>query len=133
MNDVYLMGNLTRDPVRKDLQRGGVVVDFSIAINSFGKKDGERVEYTDYFNCEVWGKTAEFVDQYCQKGDKVLIKGSLKQETWEVDGAKRSAVKVRVDNLQKLNGPKRDREEGETVGAGVGQEEVLTNGQDIPF
>lgn len=133
MNDVYLMGNLTRDPVRKDLQRGGVVVDFSIAINSFGKKDGERVEYTDYFNCEVWGKTAEFVDQYCQKGDKVLIKGSLKQETWEVDGTKRSAVKVRVDNLQKLSGPKRDREESEPVGAGVGQEEVLTNGQDIPF
>ena len=98
-NQVTLMGNLVRDPEIKFTDTGNPVGSFSIALNDTWKdKQGERQEYVNYIDCEVWGKTAESISEYFKKGDPIIISGSLKQQRWqdkETD-QKRSKVVVRV-------------------------------------
>jgi single-strand DNA-binding protein len=101
LNVVALVGCLGRDPETKYFDSGTVVTKFSIAVNR-PKKDG--VQEADWFDCEAWGKTAEFVTNYIKKGNRVSIVGKLKQEKWEdrTTGDKRSKVMVAVDRLENL-------------------------------
>jgi single-strand DNA-binding protein len=100
LNIVALVGCLGRDPETKYFDGGTVVTKFSIAVNR-PKKDG--VQEADWFDCEAWGKTAEFVANYIKKGNRVSIAGSLKQEKWESkDGEKRNKVIVKIDRLENL-------------------------------
>ena len=99
LNVVALVGCLGRDPETKYFDSGTVVTKFSIAVNR-PKKDG--VQEADWFDCEAWGKTAEFATNYIKKGYRISIAGSLKQEKWERDGEKRSKVIVRIDRLENL-------------------------------
>jgi len=99
LNVVALVGCLGRDPETKYFDSGTVVTKFSIAVNR-PKKDG--VQEADWFDCEAWGKTAEFATNYIKKGYRISIAGSLKQQKWEKDGEKRSKVIVRIDRLENL-------------------------------
>lgn len=67
----------------------------------------------DWFNLELWGKTAEIAGNYVRKGSLIGVKGSLKFETWtdRQTGANRSKPVIRVDQLDLL-GSKRDTEAG---------------------
>lgn len=105
MNVVVLKGNLTRDPeIREVGQKGSKVVNFSIAINRYFKKsNGDKGNETTYLDCEAWDSGAETIERLFSKGDPILINGSLKQDTWEQDGQKRSKLKVRVSGFEKLN------------------------------
>ena len=101
LNVVALVGCLGRDPETKYFDSGTVVTKFSIAVNR-PKKDG--VQEADWFDCEAWGKTAEFATNYIKKGNRVSIVGKLKQEKWEdrTTGDKRSKVVISVDRLENL-------------------------------
>ena len=106
-NQCVLVGNLTRDPEVKYLQSGTAVCDISIAVNeSFKGKDGEKKESVNFFDCVLFGRTAEVCAEYCHKGSTVLLAGRLKQDQWQdkETGKNRSKVKIIVERLVLLGG-----------------------------
>ena len=104
-NKVVLMGNLTRDPELRTTPNGQTVCSFSLAINRTWKNaQGEQQEAVDYIDCNIWGKPAEIIDQYMNKGSGILVSGRLQQRSWEQDGQKRSKVEVVVEDFNFVGG-----------------------------
>lgn len=104
-NKVVLMGNLTRDPELRTTPQGSTVCSFSLAVNRTWKNaSGEQQEAVDYIDCNIWGKPAEIIDQYMNKGSGILVSGRLQQRSWEQDGQKRSKVEVVVEDFNFVGG-----------------------------
>lgn len=95
LNQVILMGNLTRDPELRQTPSGQSVTSFSLALNrSYKDSSGEWQEATDYVDIVAWGPLAERISQYLSKGRRCLVQGRLQSHSWEQDGQKRSKVEV---------------------------------------
>lgn len=122
LNEVRLIGNLTKDPESRAAGQS-TIVNFAIAVNRrWTAGDGTKKEEVSYFDCEAWNKTGELVMNYLKKGRPVLVCGRLQQDRWEdKDGGKRSKIKVVVENVQFLG---QKPEEGAPAGvsgdAGIG-------------
>jgi single-strand DNA-binding protein len=104
-NRVILMGNLTRDPQLRYLPNQTAVVDIGLAVNhKYRTAAGEDREEVMFIDCTAFGKQAEVINQYCQKGRPLLVEGRLKLDTWDdkQTGQKRSKHKVTIDNFQLL-------------------------------
>ena len=106
MNINILRGNLARDPdVRKVNSNGKStsVVNFTIAVSrEYTKANGEKDKITTFVNCEAWDSGAEIIGASFQKGDLVMVEGSLRNDSWEKDGVKHNTLKVRVNNFSKI-------------------------------
>jgi len=107
INVVTLVGRVGGDPDVKYFESGNVLCKLTLAVNRMSK----NAEQPDWFNLELWGKTAEIAGTYVRKGSLIGVKGSLKVEHWEdrATGVNRSKPVVRVDKLDLL-GSKRDNE-----------------------
>src|SRR3954470_9987786 len=104
LNQVTLMGNLTRDPELRQTPTGQNVTSFSLALNrAYKDSSGEWQEATDYIDCVCWGPLAERVAQYLSKGRRCLVQGRLQSRSWEQDGAKRSKVEVLANDVTFLD------------------------------
>jgi single-strand DNA-binding protein len=104
LNQVTLMGNLTRDPELRQTPNGQNVTSFSLALNrAYKDASGEWQEVTDYIDCVCWGPLAERVAQYLSKGRRALVQGRLQSRSWEQDGAKRSKVEVLANDVTFLD------------------------------
>src|SRR5579864_7378286 len=104
-NRIVLVGNLTRDPQLKYLPSQMAVVDFGLAVNhKWRSKDGQDREEVLFIDCSCFGKGAEIINTYCQKGKQLMVEGRLKLDVWEdkQGGGKRSKHTVVVDNFQFL-------------------------------
>lgn len=116
LNQVTLMGNLTRDPELRQTPNGQNVTSFSLALNrSYKDASGEWQEATDYIDIVCWGPLAERVAQYLSKGRRCLVQGRLQSRSWEQDGQKRSKVEVLANDVTFL-----DSRGGEEGGNGGG-------------
>lgn len=108
-NKVFLMGNLTRDiEVRYLPNTNTPVANIGIAVNRrFRTQSGEDREETTFVDCEAFGRQAEVMSQYLQKGRPVFLEGRLKLDQWEdrQSGQQRSKLKVIVDGFQFIDGP----------------------------
>ncbi len=105
VNQVIMMGNLTRDPELRQTPSGQSVCSFSLALNrAFKSQSGEWQEATDYIDCVCWGPLAERVSQYLTKGRRALVQGRLQSSSWEQDGKKRSKVEVLANDVTFLDG-----------------------------
>lgn len=100
MNRVTLTGRLTRDPEVKAVGDDNKVAKFGIAV------DRNVKDKSDFFDVEVWGKTADIVEKFFSKGKFIIIDGRLQQDTWEKDGQKNSKVFVVAERVE--FGPKTD-------------------------
>lgn len=78
LNNVTLMGRLTKDPELRHTQNGKPVCAFTLACE---RDFGDRV--ADFFEVVAWNNTAEFVSKYFAKGQLVAVKGRLQARTWE--------------------------------------------------
>ncbi|HEC2232152.1 TPA: single-stranded DNA-binding protein [Staphylococcus delphini] len=97
-NSVFLTGRITKD---LELKQAGQtqVTNFSIAVDKPFKKDD-----TSFFEIVAFGKTAELLNNYCGKGSKILIEGSLKQDRFEdKNGNNRSVVRVIANRIEFLD------------------------------
>jgi single-strand DNA-binding protein len=106
-NKVLLMGNMTRDPQLRYLPSQTPLVEFGLACNRrWRTPQGEDREEVTFVECTAFGKPAEIINQYCQKGKPIFIEGRLKFDTWEdkQGGGKRSKLSVVVENFQFLGG-----------------------------
>jgi single-strand DNA-binding protein len=102
LNQVVLVGRLTRDAELKYTNSGYAILKFSLAVNRSVKKDESWQEEVSFFNAVIFGKRAEALAQYMLKGKQIGITGELKQDRWEQEGQSRSRVEIVVNNLQFL-------------------------------
>ena len=104
LNQVTLMGNLTRDPELRQTPNGQNVVSFSLALNkSYRDQNGEWQEVTDYVDIVAWGPLAERIAEYLFRGSRCLVQGRLQSRNWEQDGQKRSKVEVLANDVTFLD------------------------------
>jgi single-strand DNA-binding protein len=121
LNQVTLMGNLTRDPELRQTPTGQNVTSFSLALNrSYKDQSGEWQEATDYIDIVCWGPLAERVAQYLSKGRRCLVQGRLQSRSWEQDGQKRSKVEVLANDVTFLDSRGGGDDGGFSGGAGGG-------------
>lgn len=106
LNKVFLMGNLTRDPDLRFLPSGQAVCEVGLAVNRrYLGSNGQEVEEPCFVDVVIWGKTAENVKQYLEKGSQVLVEGRLQLDQWEDrnGGGKRSRLRVVSEQIQFLS------------------------------
>lgn len=104
LNQVTLMGNLTRDPELRQTPTGQNVCSFSLALNrNYKDQSGEWQEATDYIDIVAWGPLAERVSQYLSKGRRCLVQGRLQSRSWEQEGQKRTKVEVLANDVTFLD------------------------------
>lgn len=83
-NKVQLIGRVGQDPEVTTLEGGNKVAKFSIATNEFyTSKTGEKVENTYWHRVVAWGKTAETIEKYVNKGKEIAVEGKLTNRSWE--------------------------------------------------
>ncbi len=102
INQVILMGRLTRDPEQRTTTTGKTIASFSIAVDRGGQDDT-----ADFFNVTAWEKLGELVMQYVTKGRRVLVQGRLRQDSWDdkETGKKQSRIEVVATDVTFLDGP----------------------------
>ena len=109
LNHVVLIGRLTRDLGTDERSfaytpSGTARANVSIAVNRSRKQGEQWIDEVSYFDVTIWGKTAENLKPYLQKGKQIAVDGYLKQDRWEKDGVKNSRVVVIADTVQLLGG-----------------------------
>jgi len=140
INKVILIGNIGRIET-KQLSSGGVVANITLATSSKykDKNSGQEVETTEWHNIVAFGRLAEIMAQYLQKGSKIYIEGSLKTETYEKDGSKRYATKIIAKELQMLDskGASGQQNQGQQATSSANQYKKTSEEEfdlnDIPF
>ncbi len=120
LNQVTLLGNLTRDPEVRQTPSGQQVCSFSLALNrSYKDQSGEWQEATDYVDVVAWGPLGERIGQYLKRGSRALVQGRLQSRSWEQEGQKRSKVEVLANDVTFLDSRGAgDGEQGGSSGSG---------------
>ena len=102
MNVITVAGQLGKDSERRALSDGTPVLSFSLA-DSQGKD-----KLTIWWNCSMFGKRADSLQQYLTKGQSVTVVGTVSEREWtDKDGQKRKSMDVRVNDIA-LQGGKRE-------------------------
>lgn len=113
MNNVILVGRLTKDIELRYTQSGKAVGSFTIAVNRPYKNSEER--QADFINIVAWDKLAENANKYVSKGSLVGVEGRLQTRTFEAsDGKKRTITEVLASNIQFLE-KKQSQEESKVI------------------
>ena len=139
LNEIILMGRLTRDPELRYTASNTPVASFSLAVDrDFKPKEGGEKE-TDFIDCVAWRQTGEFVSKYFQKGSMAAVKGRLQIRDWQdKEGNKRRSAEVVVDNIyfcgkkESSSGGEQVKSEGEIRSALAIPGEPINDG-DLPF
>jgi single-strand DNA-binding protein len=99
LNQIYLLGNLTKDPEIKYTNEGMAITEMGLAINKRWKdNNGEDVEIVDYFNVTSWNSLAENCAGTLRKGDRIIVSGHLNLRSWESkEGKKYNIINVTAD------------------------------------
>ena len=114
MNKFIVTGNLTKDADLKYTQNDKAYSKFSIANNE-GYGDNQK---TNFFNCTLWGKSAENLNRFLVKGQKVLITGRVELGKYtDKEGIERTTVDINVDSFGGI----------ELIGNKVQQESEVNN------
>ena len=107
LNKAILIGNLGRDPEVSYTQSGTARCKFPLATGeSYVNNAGERQERTEWHNIIVWGKQAETVGKYLQKGRQVYVEGRIQTRSWddEKTGQKRYMTEINAQRVLFLSG-----------------------------
>ena len=99
LNQIIIMGRLTRDPELRRTQIGTAVCSFSVAVDrDFKSQSGEKE--TDFIDVVAWRQTGEFVSKYFTKGRMIVVSGSLQSRKWQDrNGQNRISWEVIADNV----------------------------------
>ncbi|EGT4908133.1 single-stranded DNA-binding protein [Clostridioides difficile] len=110
MNNVAMIGRLTKDPELKYIPGSGTAVStFTIAIDrDYVKKDGNKE--IDFIPVEVMGKLAEVCANNLNKGRLIGVEGSIRVNSYEKEGEKRTYTKVHANKIKFLDYKKDDAE-----------------------
>ena len=130
MNNVNIIGRLTKDVEVRKTSTNKSVSSFSIAVDNLATKDGEKT--TSFFNCNAWNNVAETLSKYTRKGDRIAILGSLIQRNYEnKNGEKNSVVEINVNSITLIENKKENasvNRENKSV-----ENDNKINDDDLPF
>ncbi|MDO0919870.1 MULTISPECIES: single-stranded DNA-binding protein [unclassified Enterococcus] len=130
INNLTLVGRLTKDPDLKYTGNGTAVATFTLAVNrNFTNQSGERE--ADFINCVIWRKPAETLANYAKKGVLIGVTGRIQTRSYDnQQGQKVYVTEVIADNFQLLESKKADSSQN-TQGSGVsnGQTNNYTRSQ----
>lgn len=103
-NKVQLIGNLGNAPEVKTLESGKKMVRFSVATNEvYRNAKGEKITETQWHNLVAWGKIAEIVEKYLDKGKEIAIEGKLINRSYnDKEGNKKYITEIQVNELLML-------------------------------
>jgi single-strand DNA-binding protein len=114
MNIIVLGGNIARKNELKNLPSGMSVIEFSVATSEYmGKEKGSQAMF---HRCKAFGKTAENIDKYFNKGSQVFINGKLSNTSYEKDGVKKYYTDIIVNSFDfgaKAKGSSQDNSQQE--------------------
>ena len=106
INQVTLVGRLTKDPELRYTAEGKAVSNVTIAVNRpFRNKEGEYE--ADFVQCTLWKKTAENTAQYCRRGSIIGITGRIQTRHYENQENKKVYVTEVVAEMVQFVGPKK--------------------------
>ena len=115
------MGNLTRDPEMRYTPSGTAIAKLGLAVNRVWRDtEGQQKEETTFVDVDAFGKQAETLGQYMQKGRPILIEGRLKLDQWEDKntGQNRSRLGVVLERFTFIGSGA-----GQTAGGGGAQQQ----------
>lgn len=104
MNKAILIGNITQDIELKQTPSGQNVVSTSMATNeNYTDKSGVKQQKADFHNIVAWGKTADLLNNYVKKWDKLYVEWRIQTRSWDhTDGIKRYKTEIIVDKIEFL-------------------------------
>ena len=121
MNEVILIGHMTKDIDVRQTASGSTVGRFSLAVDRFGKDKG-----ADFINCVVFDKKAEVLQMYTHKGSKIAVIGRIQTVSYEKDGRKVYTTDVIVNEIEFCESRKEEPKEEKT-------EDISSVEEDLPF
>lgn len=130
MNKVFLIGRLTKNNELRKTQSGVSIVSNTIAVNRFSNDDK-----TDFIPFTVLNKTAELLDKYTHKGDRIALVGQIQVRSYEdKQGVKRIFTEVFVENIELLEKKEEKKETPIATDPFENQREnMLIDDDDLPF
>lgn len=132
MNACQFIGRLTAEPELQHTPDGTAVLNFTLAVDRENAKDK-----TDFIHFVTWRKTAEFVDGYFHKGDRMGVRGSLQSRAYldKGTGKSRTVYEVTAERVYFADGKRPAYQGGSaTAGAvGSGEFQEIDDGDDLPF
>jgi single-strand DNA-binding protein len=120
LNTVNLVGRVGGDPDVKYFESGAVKCSLTLAV----RRPSRNSDEPDWFNLEMWDKTAQTAADYVRKGKLIAVSGSLKFDYWQDrnTGVSRSRPVIRVNRLELL-GSRQENESGAVGGYSGGDDE----------
>ena len=107
MNQLILIGRMTKDPVLRKTTSGTSVTSFTIACDRRIKAEGQPT--ADFINCTAWSKLAENIDEYCKKGDQIALNGRIQTRSYDDEKGKKVFVtEVIAESVEFLEAKKMD-------------------------
>jgi single-stranded DNA-binding protein len=128
MNNVTLMGRLTRDPELKYSQAGKAYCRFTVAIN----REFNREE-ADFINCLAFGKTAETIAEWLGKGRRIALQGRIQTGNYEnKNGEKVNTFEVVADRFEFVDSARSETSKNQSY-SNNNNDDVLDDNDDFPF
>ena len=124
MNQLTIIGNLTKNPELRSTQDGVSVCGFTVAVNRQKTKNNADPG-ADFFNVNAWRGLGENCAKYLTKGSKVCVSGRVSLRTWDKDGKHGASLEVLADEVEFLSVRSAPKDEQ------TGYEVVDTD--DLPF
>ena len=104
LNKVMIIGRMGKDPEIKYTQSGMAVCNITVATDEGYVKDGQKIDRTEWHQIVLWGKQAEFCQNYLSKGRLVFVEGSLQTRSWEdQQGNKRYRTEIKAFRITPLD------------------------------
>ncbi|MFE6166470.1 single-stranded DNA-binding protein [Viridibacillus arvi] len=91
MNQVSLVGRITKDPELRKLYEGKVQTNFILAVNRNYKNQNGEIE-ADFVFCTAWGRLADNVVKYCGKGSLIGVSGRVQSRSYQKEDGKRTYI-----------------------------------------
>ncbi|SMO61141.1 single-strand binding protein [Balnearium lithotrophicum] len=115
LNKVFLIGRLVADPELQHTSNGTPFSRIRVAVNNpYKDKNREWKEDPVFIDVVLWGNLADWTVSRFNKGDRVLVEGSLRQSTWKTEsGENRSKIEIRADKFSPLDARKEETTEEE--------------------
>lgn len=104
LNSCSFIGNVGKDVESRSLDGGKMVVNFTLAVTEKYKEN----ENTTWINCVAFGKLAEIIEKYVNKGDQLYVNGRLNNRQYEKDGVTKYFTEIVLSDMVMLGSKKRD-------------------------
>jgi single-strand DNA-binding protein len=100
-NKVQLIGHVGQEPEIKTLEGGRKLAKLTLATNeSYYNDKKEKITDTQWHNLTAWGKTAEIIESFVNKGKEIMVEGKLTYNSWEdKNGEKRYSTEIVISEL----------------------------------